>query len=206
MKWHPSSIGKLMTSPRNKGESLSEGAKTYIRQVAKQDFFGYRVQLDNKFINKGKEQEQESINLINSVRFTNYKKNDVRVETDYLTGECDIITDDLIIDCKTSWSLETFPATSSEAHDSDYEWQLRAYMLIYNKPFAELIFCMVSTWDQFLNQWDQKSLHEVDHIAPEKRLTSVLYTREIEKENFMREKLIFASEYYAQYIKELNDK
>ena len=196
MKWHPSSLGKLMTTPKSKTENLSQGAKTYIRQVAKQDFFQYRVELDNKYINKGKDQEQDSIDLLNSVRFTNYKKNDVRIADGYLTGECDILADDRVIDIKTSWNLETWPATPGEAHDNDYEWQGRAYLMLYEREIFELVFCMVTTKDEFLNQWEQIDLHRVDHIAPEKRITSVIYERDLEKEELIREKLIFANEYY----------
>lgn len=206
MNWHPSSLGKLMTTPKSKSENLSQGAKTYIRQVAKQDFFGYRVELDNKYINKGNDQEQDSIDLLNSVRFTNYKKNDVRIEDDYMTGECDILADDRVIDIKTSWNLETWPATPGEAHDNDYEWQGRAYLMLYEREIFELIFCMVTTKDEFLNQWEQIDLHRVDHIAPEKRITSVIYERDLEKEELIREKLIFANEYYSQYINQLNSK
>ena len=206
MNWHPSSLGKLMTTPKSKTENLSQGAKTYIRQVAKQDFFGYRVELDNKYINKGKDQEQDSIDLLNAVRFTNYKKNDVRIEDEYMTGECDILADDRVIDVKTSWNLETWPATPGEAHDNDYEWQGRAYLMLYEREIFELVFCMVTTKDEFLNQWEQIDLHRVDHIAPEKRITSVIYERDLEKEELIREKLIFANEYYSQYINQLNSK
>ena len=206
MNWHPSSLGKLMTTPKSKSENLSQGAKTYIRQVAKQDFFGYRVELDNKFINKGKDQEQDSIDLLNAVRFTNYKKNDVRIEDEYMTGECDILADDRVIDIKTSWNLETWPATPGEAHDNDYEWQGRAYLMLYEREIFELVFCMVTTKDELLNQWEQIDLHRVDHIAPEKRITSVIYERDLEKEELIREKLIFANEYYSQYINQLNSK
>ena len=206
MKWHPSSLGKLMTTPKSKTENLSQGAKTYIRQVAKQDFFGYRVELDNKYINKGKDQEQDSIDLLNAVRFTKYHKNIFRLEDEYLTGECDILADDRVIDIKTSWNLETWPATPGEAHDNDYEWQGRAYLMLYEREIFELVFCMVTTKDEFLNQWEQIDLHRVDHIAPEKRITSVIYERDLEKEELIREKLIFANEYYSQYINQLNSK
>jgi len=206
MKWHPSSLGKLMTTPKSKGENLSQGAKTYIRQVAKQDFFGYRVELDNKYINKGKDQEQDSIDLLNSVRFTNYHKNIIRLQDEYLTGECDILAEDRVIDVKTSWNLETWPATPGEAHDNDYEWQGRAYLMLYEREIFELVFCLVTTKDEFLSQWEQIDLHRVDHIAPEKRITSVIYERDLEKEELIREKLIFANEYYSQYVNQLNSK
>jgi hypothetical protein len=123
-----------------------------------------------------------------------------------LTGECDIITDDTIIDIKTSWSLETFPATPSEAHDKDYEWQVRGYMMLYDRPKAEVVFCMVSTDKDLLTPWDNLSIHEVDHIEPRFRITAVCYERDEEIEATMIEKLEAATTYYIGYVNELNEK
>jgi hypothetical protein len=195
-----------MTSPRTKGEVLSETAKTYIRSIAKEDFYGYTSTLDNKYLSKGINQELESIELLNAVRFEDYQKNTERITTDLLTGECDIITDDTIIDIKTSWSLETFPATTDEAHDKDYEWQLRGYMMLYNRPYSELVFCMVSTDPDLLNAWDNKTIHEVDHIEPRFRVTVVQYDRDEAIESQLIEKLKAAQEYYVEYVNQLNQK
>ena len=195
-----------MTSPRTKGEVLSETAKTYIRSLAKEDFYGYSSEIENKYLTKGINQELESIELLNAVRFEDYTKNSERITTDLLTGECDIITDDTIIDIKTSWSLETFPATEDEAHDKDYEWQLRGYMMLYNRPKAELVFCMVSTDPDLLNAWDNKTIHEVDHIEPRFRVTVVQYERDEALEVQMLEKLRAAQEYYVWYVNQLNSK
>jgi len=210
MKWHPSSIGKIMTNARSKSEVLSETAKSYIKSIAKQDFYGYNIELNNKYIIKGIEQEQDSIDLVNAVRFTEYKKNKVRLETELMTGECDILLDDTIIDIKTSWSLETWPATAEDGDESLYEWQGRAYMYLYDRPSFELIYCIVSTDPQnelgLLNQWDNMSLHRVDHIDAAKRITVIRYERDIELELAMLERLRHASEFYVQYINKLNNK
>ena len=206
MKWHPSSLGKLMTSPRSKSEVLSEGAKTYIKEVAKENFYEYRTDINSKYIFKGRDQEFDSIELLNSVRFTNYEKNTVRMVDEYMTGEADIVTDDLIIDIKTSWSLDTFPALAEDGYESKYEWQLRAYMMLYNKPKAELIYCMVTTSNELLNEWENLALHRVDHIAPEKRITVLSFERDQDKENDIIEKLKAATEYYNEYYKLLEAK
>ena len=195
-----------MTVPKAKGAVLSETAKTYIRQLAKEDFYGYNSELNNKYLSKGETQEQESIELLNTVRFEEYTKNTERITTDLLTGECDIITDDTIIDIKTSWSLETFPATPSEAHDKDYEWQVRGYMMLYNRPKAEVVFTMVSTDPELLTPWDNLSIHQVDHIEPRYRVTAVQYERDEEIEAAMIEKLKAAQEYYVEYVNQLNEK
>ena len=207
MKFRASSLGKLMTSSRTKGEVLSQTAKSYIIQLAKENFYGYRTELNNKYVLKGLEQEQDSIDLLNAVRFENYVKNQERVTNEYLTGCCDIITEDLILDLKTSWSLDTFPATSYELKDlNDYEWQGRAYMYLYDRPTFELCYVMVSTHPEFLSQYDPMDMHEVDHIDPAKRITSIRFERDKELEIQMQEKLLAASLFYEQVYNELQEK
>lgn len=207
MKFRASQLGKLMTSSRTKGEALGQTAKTYIIEQAKQDFYGYRTQLMNKYVLKGIEQEQDSIDLLNGVRFQNYVKNEHRAENEYLTGCCDIITEDSIIDIKSSWSLETFPATTFELKDlNDYEWQGRAYMYLYDRPRFELCYVMVSTHPELLSQFDPIDIHEVDHIDPAKRITSITFERDTEIEIRMQEQLLAASLFYDQVLTQLQNK
>lgn len=208
MKFRASQLGKLMTSSRTKGEALSQTAKSYIIQKAKEDFYDYRTELTNKYILKGIHQEQDSIDLLNAVRFENYiKYKDHRAENEWLTGSCDIITEELIIDIKTSWSLETFPATSYELKDlNDYEWQGRAYMWLYDRPMFELCYVMVSTADDILSDFDSYAIHKVDHIDPAKRITSIRFERDKELEIQMAEKLIAATAFYKEVLTQLNEK
>jgi len=205
MKWHPSSIGKLMTNGRGKNE-MGQTAKTYIKQVAKENFYGYRSQINSKYIEKGLSQEQDSIDLLNTVRFEGYVKNTVRMVDELMTGEADIITNDSIIDIKTSWSLDTFPVMAEDGYDAIYEWQLRAYMRLYDKPKAELIYCMVTTSNELLNEWENLDIHRVDHIAPEKRITVLSFDRDDAKEQEMVERLELCTEYYNDYYKLLEAK
>ena len=205
MKWHPSQIGKLMTNGRAK-DSMGETAKNYIKECAKEDFYNYTTELNTKEIMKGREQEQDSIDLLNSVRFTNYVKNEVTVENDYLIGTADIVIEQRVIDIKTPWSLKTFAAFAEDAVNPLYEWQLRAYMMLYDKPCAELIYCMVTTWDEFLNEYENLQLHRVDHIDPEKRITALWYDRDEFIEAKMVARLKEASDLYHEYYEQLNNK
>jgi hypothetical protein len=207
MKFNSHKLGKLMTSSRTKGEALSQTAKSYIIQKAKEDFFEYRSEINNKYLTKGLAQEQDSINLLNLVRLEDYKKNEERVENEWLTGCCDIITDTSIIDIKTSWSLDTFPATTYELKDlSDYEWQGRAYMWLYDMPSFELCYVMVTTAPEIMGEYENGALHYVDHIAPEKRITSITFERDKEIEIQMAERLILATEFYKEVINQLESK
>jgi hypothetical protein len=207
MKFRASQLGKLMTSSRSKGDVLSQTAKSYIIQKAKEDFYGYKNELTNKYVLKGIEQEQDSIDLLNLVRVENWVKNDKRVENEWISGCCDIITEFSIIDIKSSWSLDTFPATTYELNDlSQYEWQGRAYMWLYDMPTFELCYVMVSTHPELLSQYDPYDIHEVDHIDPAKRITSITFERDKELEIQMAERLIEATAFYKEVITQLINK
>lgn len=203
---HPHALGNIMSEPtaaaKKAGEVLSQGAKTYLRKLAKESVYGYRAKLDNKYIKKGLAVEDQSIELYNSVFFTDYAKHSGRIETDILSGECDILDDDLVIDIKSSWSLETFPATPDDAHDYGYEWQLRAYMMLYSKPYAELAFCLVSTPDELIG-YEDPELHYVDHIPAHMRITKVRYERDAEKEQKIIDRCKAAQVYFAEQIERI---
>jgi hypothetical protein len=154
---------------------------------------------------KGTEYESESIALLNSVWFgSNFVKNTHRGNSTYLTGLPDIITDEAIIDIKTSWSLETFPALEEDA--DSYEWQVRGYMYLFDKPKALVVFCMIDTDDDLLSDWDNREIHKVAHIDPVKRITVVEYQREEALDELMEQRLRDASEFYSQYMQQLNNK
>jgi hypothetical protein len=206
MKFRASQLGKLMANDRS-GKNMGQTAKGYIIQKAKQEFFEYEGELNSKYLNKGLAQEQDSINLLNLVRLEDYKKNEERVENEWLSGCCDIITDTSIIDIKTSWSLDTFPATTYELKDlSEYEWQGRAYMWLYDMPTFELCYVMVSTAPELLGEYENGALHYVEHIAPEKRITSITFARDKEIEIQMAERLILATEFYNEVLTQLKNK
>jgi hypothetical protein len=206
MKWRPSSLGKLMTQPKAKSEILSETAKSYIKTKAKEDYFGYSTHIQTKPMLKGTDWEEESIALVNQVRGTFYVKNKERYENEFLTGEPDIILDNSIIDIKTSWSLDTWPATPEEGVNKDYEWQIRGYLWLLNKPVGYLIYCMIDTDDVLLGDWDNRFIHKVSHIDPRKRITVLEYQRNTINEEMMVEKLTAATEYYNEYIEQLTNK
>jgi hypothetical protein len=206
MKWRPSSLGKLMTQPKAKSEVLSETAKSYIKTKAKEDYFGYSTHLQTKPMLKGTDWEEESIALVNQVKGTFYVKNKERFENEFLTGEPDIILDNSIIDIKTSWSLDTWPATPEEGINAQYEWQIRGYLWLLDKPVGYLIYCMIDTDDVLLGDWDNKFIHKVSHIDPAKRITVLEYQRNNINEDMMVEKLTAATEFYNNYINQLNNK
>jgi hypothetical protein len=199
-----------MGTPKKKGETLTEGAKTYISELVKKEVYEYKTLIDNKYLNKGITCEDDSIDLYNEVHFTKYEKNTVRLYNKYIQGECDINAPNKVIDIKTSWDKSTFPAIEQEAikqvKKAGYEWQLRGYMWLYNKPFAEIAYCLVETPDNLLEWENNLTLHHVDDILPELRITKVKFNREEEKENLIEAKVIEARRYAKWYFEQIRKK
>lgn len=181
---------------------LSQGAKTALTTIAKQVLYGFKKEIGGKELDKGIQCEQDSIDLYNRVHFTRHTKNAERISNDILTGEPDIWVPGVrTIDTKTSWNLDTFPVLSRDCHDSIYEWQGRAYMLLTDVLEHEVAFCMVSTPDELIPRWEQVELHKVDHLDPALRVTKIVYKRDAKLEA----KLIRKCRDAQKYIKEVTD-
>lgn len=202
IKFRASSLADIMTDPKAKSETLSVGAKTAIEKMAKEFVYGFDKVITSKYMDKGIQVEDQSIALLNSVMFTNYQKNTERRENDWITGECDIYTGDSIIDIKSSWSLDTFPALSSQGEDKGYEWQLRAYMWLWDVDASSIAYCMVSTPDALIG-YEDRQLHEVEHITPELRVTLVKYQRDKELEEKIKIRVEAARQYFDDVVKQI---
>jgi hypothetical protein len=202
LKFRASSLSKIMSDPVKKTEVLSVGAKTFITKQAIEFVYGFDEKISSKYMDKGIQVEDQSIELLNSVLFTSYQKNTERKENDWITGECDIFTGDSIIDIKSSWSLTTFPVLSEQGDDKDYEWQLRAYMMLWDVDSASIAYCLVSTPEELI-KYEDATLHQVDHIAPELRVTRVFYKRDKELEDKIKVKVEAARDYYQQIINQI---
>lgn len=199
-----SSLGKIMTEPKSKGEVLSVGAKTYLTDLAKQGVYGYQTEITSKYMEKGLAVENEAIDLYNEVHFESLSKNTERREDDFITGECDlIIPGKRGIDIKCAWSLDTFPVLTEDCHDKDYEWQCRGYMRLWDVQSWEVAYCMVSTPEELVGPFDQPELHSVDHIPKHMRITSIHYTRDAALEAKIAEKCAAAQVFYTDAVRRI---
>lgn len=202
LKIRASCLGLIMTEPKTKNEVLSVGAKTYIRKLAKEFVYGFDEVITSKYMDKGIIVEDTAIALYNSVFFTDYVKNTERKTNDWITGECDIDTGKKIIDIKSSWSLATFPCISEDGLDKNYEWQGRAYMMLWNREQFENAYCMVNTPEELL-RFDQEDLHFVDSIDEALRVTITSYDRDLELEEKIKVKCEAAQEYFNQVCEQI---
>ena len=200
-----SSLKLAMTEARAKNAGLSESAKKVVEDEIRALYFGVREKISNKFMQKGIDCEQQSIDLLNNVEFRlskPYIKNTERRSNDWITGECDIYDAEtsLIRDIKTSWSLATFPLFATNA--DDYEWQMRGYMMLWDCDEASVDYCLIDTPEHLIG-YEQRELHIVSHIEPEKRVKSFVYHRDLEKEERIKNRCEQLNEYYSKLKKEL---
>lgn len=193
-----SSLKLAMTEARAKNAGLSESAKKVVEDEIRALYFGVRERVSSKQMQKGIDCEQVSIELLNNVEFRlskPYVKNTERKSNEWITGECDIYDPDtkLIRDIKTSWSLATFPLFATNA--DDYEWQMRGYMWLWDCNEASVDYCLVDTPEHLIG-YEQRELHIVSHIEPEKRVKSFVYERDLEKEERIKQRVEQLREYY----------
>lgn len=206
LKIRASCVGKIMTDPRTKAEGiLSVGAKTYLRELAKQEIFGIEFEIGSKEMAKGIEVEQDSIDLLNDVRGLHLQKNTERRTNDWITGECDLFdaAAGKGYDIKSAWSAKTFPGWQADCGDKVYEWQMRAYMWLWNADEWEVVHTLVDTPERLIG-FEPLQMHIVSHIPEHMRLTGWLVERDFAKERLMIERVEAAREYVLEVIREFD--
>ena len=140
-----SQIAKIMTEPKTKAAKeageLSETAKEYCELWIKEQIYNRKKEVITPQTVKGVVVEYDSIEYLNGIQMTEYKKNETQYENDYITGTPDIITPETVIDIKNSWDVFTFPFFDDEP-DKGYFWQLQGYMILTGKKRAELVYLL----------------------------------------------------------------
>ena len=193
-----SALRLAMTEARAKNAGLSETAKKVVEDEIRTLYFGVREKISSKAMQKGIDCEQQSIDLLNNVEFRlskPYVKNSERKSNQWITGECDIYDADTrtIRDIKTSWSIATYPLFADNAND--YEWQMRGYMMLWDCDAAIVDYCLVDTPEHLIG-YEQRELHIVSHIDPEKRVKSFVFERDEQKEQRIKERCEQLQEYF----------
>ena len=154
-KARASAAGKLMTAARSKTETLSETTKTYLKDWAVSEIYGYQKEIKSKYITKGLTKEDEAIDkAIEWLDLDFVLKNEKYFEDDYFCGTPDIITDDEVLDIKCSWDCFTFPLFDTEIKNKDYFTQLQVYMHLTGKKRARLVYVLLNTPEEM--HWEQQ--------------------------------------------------
>ena len=219
-----SSLGKLMTDPRTKSETLSETAKSYIQDLFKERELGIYKEFSSRYTDKGLEMEDEAIQFASEVLNWDFVvKNEVRFNNEWLTGEPDINTDNLLADIKCSWSGSTFPLFDETLKNKDYYYQLQGYMMLTGHDTSELVYCLMNTPHQIvedevrrqhwkLNLIDEdlevrqavQEMHNFDQIPNNLRVKRFIVQKDEAAQEKIKERVEVAREYYNQLLTQIN--
>jgi hypothetical protein len=141
-------------------EPLSETCKSYLAKVYAEVKYGKRSlqqQKGNKYTEKGKLVEEDAIDLYCSVVKEYFKKNDIRLNNEWLTGELDLYAGEEIyratkvIDIKSPWDIETFFGNLGKDLNPDYFHQLQGYFSLTGAREGEVAYCLVSAPESIIN-------------------------------------------------------
>ena len=218
MKIRSSAIGKIMASPRTKGEVLSETAKTYIQDLFKEKELGIAREFWSRYTDKGLQMEDEAIDFAGQVLGWEFVvKNEDSFENEWITGTPDVITKDLLADIKCSWDGNTFPLFDTELKNKDYFWQMQGYMWLTGLDQAELVYCLMNTphaivedevrrahWKAGLIDEDLdlreavQSQHTFDYLPNNLRIKRFIVEKDEESIEKIKEKVEASRHYYEQ--------
>lgn len=233
MRFHPSSIGYLMSDPVSmdcsllnaeelaihkkktktdeekelmaecKSRGLSQGAKTYLMGYAKEMLYGYSKVVTTKYMDKGLACEQRSIDLYNRVFFTRHTKHVGRRMNDYLTGECDIYVPGV----RTIDTKTAWSLDTFPAIRDDCHDPLYEWQ---GRGYMELyevpeheVAFCMVSTPEELIRYEQRDLHLVDHIDPAMRVTRITYKRDPVLTQKMETKCRAAQQYLEQLVERI---
>lgn len=162
--------------PTKNDEPLPQTAKSYLKKYYAYLKYGkWSAALDkgNKYTNKGKLAEEDSITLLSRLDKIFLQKNEERLENEFLTGIPDILVRDnelrvvYIYDAKTSWDVETFFDNLDKDLNPLYWWQIQGYMALTGCDSSEVSYCLVNTPEVLLEGEKYALLRRFDVVSEE---------------------------------------
>lgn len=199
MIFRASMVGNLMSYPEK--DKLPDGAITELDKLISQKLIKWQdAEIDFFTLEKGIKCENESIELYNEVHDTFYVKNIERITLGLLTGECDLLDkkESLVIDIKTAYSKKTYPFNLRIS--KLYEWQLRAYMHLYDVNQAELAYCLVDTPLELIASKDPEHWHFMGDVELKHRVSTLRINRDMEKEQKLLNRLSLCNQYLVDQL------
>ena len=205
-----SSLHKLIGDGRSKAAVISDTAKSAIRDIVKEDLYGFRSFTGNQYTVKGNLLEDLAIQMSGKMRLRNYQKHVGRVQNELITGECDVLDLErkLIIDTKVTWDIGTHPFFQDEAMEkvkkAGYDVQMQAYMWLYDCDVANVDFWLFPCPPELLNGWGDidQLVHLVEKIDIRERKTTVVIERDEVIIQKIKDKIPHCQNYYEQLFAE----
>jgi len=191
-----SSLGNVMASPKK--NELSVGAKTYVKNAFKETYLEYRTVIEGPKLEKGNIMEEKAISLIAYKYGEDYVKNDIMISNGFIQGTCDVAFGNKIRDVKCPWNKSSFPLMPEDAQSTNYEWQGRGYMMLWNKEEFYLDYCLMDTPRELIPSWESDELHLGEYLPIDLRVTTLKFTRDLEKELQIIQRVKLCRQYWEE--------
>jgi hypothetical protein len=166
----------LKLEPFKFDNPLSPGAKTFLKRLygeIKYKKQSYNKEIGTKYTTKGKMVEQQALEMISFLDGQDYKKNEVRLKNNYLSGIPDSfigerVEDALYVpDVKSSWDLETFLENLGKPLLKTYWWQLQGYFDLTGALGGEVSYCLLNTPQSIIDNERYLLMKRMDVVSDE---------------------------------------
>lgn len=176
-----SQVGKLMGARGLGVTGQKLAVETYIENK-----YGRSKDITSKYLERGIKGESAGINLFNELTGQKLVKNETKLSNKFLIGEPDLISEDSIIDIKSSWDIYTFFNAKAD-FEPIYEWQLRGYMELFNKNKSILAYTLTDAHDDIiLDELHKESYKWPKGETPEWKEIEIVKNMIYDRENFKR--------------------
>jgi hypothetical protein len=191
-KCRASAIGEIMTNGRSKTDVLGETCKTHLKKWLNSKLYGRDKIFTSKYTDKGIQTEEDGITLIASVRRKFYVKNYEHFSNDFIQGTPDVVykEENLVIDNKSSYELDTFPMWENDLKNKANEWQVIGYADLVGVQNAMVYYTLNDMPDGMLMEQVQKEKYYNKEIT------------DLELANFVKQR-IFTKEKFEFWRSEL---
>lgn len=213
---------RLIEARENK--ELPAGVKDFIQEIWLKNEYGYAERVYTDAMKKGHLCEVESRTLAQKAFGGPFRKHNTTLfSNDYLVGTPDSV--DPLEDYKNALNVRTFRSAKA---GKDYEWQIRAYMMLLNDNGIEcnegsVIYTLNPDPEEIFKNNERKLKYQYDfqednpdylealeqlvrnneiitELTPEQRTKRFIFERDLSMEEEIKERVQLAREYYSTII------
>lgn len=164
-KCRASQMGLLLKNDRS-GKAMGETAKSYVKEWYISELTGKKKEIKSKYLERGKDLEENAIQRISKYYNEPLKKNEVFLENEFFTGTFDCSTSDRVIDAKVPLDCFTFPFFETELNP-DYYAQMQIYMELTGLKKASVCYCLENGSDEQIERLSWQIAKELGKDEPD---------------------------------------
>lgn len=167
-----SAMGYLFTEPQAKSDkeagTFSKTAKNYLINEYIRVKYSRERDILTKEMQKGIEAEESAIELLSIHQDKYLQKNTERISNEFITGLPDVFEGKTIMNCdflwdiKTSWSIWTFLDNVPDKLDSQYYYQLQAYMYLTGCQHSAIAYVLADAPMNIIESEKKKLLYQMN--------------------------------------------